>query len=448
MASPYGPVRRAGRGQEVLEGVPADEGLALLAERVEDVVWLDRSAFLSASFGHRVPWLRHEAPPPLLRTVPAPRSVAAPRQPAPRAFAVALAPEYGGPATRWARAHGHRLLAADAAIAARAADSIDCLELFRIAGVPVADHVVVPAHRRRSASAYWDGQWEQAVLERRESGPPERSPVPVSGPEALEEAMAAWPGRALKLSRVLPGRPLAVNACAAADRTVVSAVSQRLAGPAGPAADRGAPEGDQLLGPDELAAGVYERVRGAALRVGDVLRERGYRGVFGVDLLADGTDVVGVGISPRFRAVAALSQAAEHAAGLLPALGLHILACLLPALPGGSVSVAPVPRLSQFAVRARRRAHLPRLPAPGRYRLDPDGSVHGPLPGPLPSLPELGADEALWWPQTASGPVEPGDALLLMQFGRPVLSTASHLALGPRAETWRDAAVRAFGGNV
>ncbi|MFE9252536.1 hypothetical protein [Streptomyces sp. NPDC007088] len=447
MASPYGPVRRAGRGQEVLEGVPADEGLALLAERVEDVVWLDRSAFLSTSFGHRVPWLRHEAPPPL-RTVPAPRSVEPPRQPAPRAFAVAPAPEYGGTATRWARAHGHRLLAADAAIAARAADTIDSLELFRIAGVPVADHVVVPAHRRRSVSAYWDGQWQQAVLERRESGPPRRGTVPVSGPEALERAMAAWPGRALKLSRVLPGRPLVVSACAAGDRTVVSAVSHHLPGPTGPAADRGAPEGDQLLGPDALAPGVYERARGAALRVGEVLRERGYRGVFGVDLLADGTEVVGVGISPRFRAASALSQAAEHAAGLLPALGLHILACLLPALPGGSVSLAPVPGLSQFVVRAGRRAHLPRLPAPGRYRLAPDGSAHGPLPGPPPTLPELGADEALWWPQTVSGPVEPGDELLLLQFGHPVLSAAPHLALGPEAEAWRGAAVRAFGGSL
>ncbi|WP_181010356.1 hypothetical protein, partial [Streptomyces sp. SM14] len=38
-------------GAPVLEGVDAEEGLALLASLVDRVTWLDRSAFLLSAFG-------------------------------------------------------------------------------------------------------------------------------------------------------------------------------------------------------------------------------------------------------------------------------------------------------------------------------------------------------------------------------------------------------------
>ncbi|MDT0446519.1 ATP-grasp domain-containing protein [Streptomyces johnsoniae] len=428
-----------------MEGVEARDGLMLLAGLVDRVVWLDRSGFLPASFGYPAPWLRHEAVSPLLRSAPSPRPAGSAAPPGTRRVAVAFAPEHGDHATAWAEASGHRLLAADAVVTARAADKIDALELFRAAGVAVPEHVVIPARERRRAAAYWRPEWPAAVLQRRENNLLGRGTVPVGGAGELAAALRAWPGRVLKLSRLVPGLSLTVSACVGGDRTVVAAVSHQLVGLPELTPHWGTHCGNQLVGPADLPEGVYERVRRTAHSVGEVLRARGYRGVFGLDLLEDGGDVLAVEVNPRFQTVSALVQAAEHAAGLLPSLGLHILACLLPALPPGRLSRAPVPRPSQLVLHAAGPLEITAPPAAGRYRLDADGVAHGPDPdGPRPPA-ALRPDEALWWPHAAPGKAGTGDELLLMQFGRPQCGTAPRPPLGTRARTWRDAALRALG---
>ncbi|GAA3736728.1 ATP-grasp domain-containing protein [Streptomyces tremellae] len=458
MASSYGADVAAGPAgardglpDEVrLDGVDADEGLALLGELVDRVAWLDRSAFLSASFGHPAPWLRHVAVSPLLRTAaPQPRRGDRAR-PAGRAFAVAFAPEHGDHAVRWARAHGHRLLAPDPAVTARAADKIEALGLLRAAGVAVPEHVVVPARDRADAAAYWRADWPAAVLQRRENNLLGQGTVRVDDARALDAALRAWPGRALRLSRLVSGRSLTVSACVGGDRTVVGAVSQQLVGLPGLGAGWGTHCGNQLLDPADLLPGAYLRARAAAHSVGEVLRAQGYRGVFGLDLLESpeaGGEMLGVEINPRFQTVSSLGQAAEHAAGLLPALGLHVLACLLPELPRGRASTTRVPPLSQLVVHAERAGHARAVPAAGRYRLGADGVAHGPDPaGPVP-LPRLGADEALWWPHAAPGRVAAGDELVLMQFpAHRCALTAARPALDPATLAWRAGAASAWEG--
>lgn len=478
MVTPYDRTVRVGRPPVVLDGVAAEEGLALLGERVDRVAWLDRSALLAASFGHPARWLRHVPVSPLLRTdlasaeaPPAEPSLAVPSARDPgegrpsarnseearpsardsgkaRHFAVAFAPEHGTHATAWATAHAHRLLAPDAAVTAHAADKIHALELLRSARVAVAEHVIIPARDRRTAVAYWPAEWPGAVLQRRENNLIGRGTLPITDPTTLAAALDAWPGHELRLSRLIPGLSLTVSACVGGDRTVVAAVSHQLVGLPELTPGWGTHCGNQLLAPEDLPAGLYERARQTAYDVGEALRERGYRGVFGLDLLEDGGDVLAVEINPRFQTVSSLVQAAEHAAGLLPTLGLHILASLLPALPTSRPSRAPVPRLSQLVVHADRHTTLTSVPPPGRYRLTPDGRLYGPDPeGPGP-LTTLRPDEALWWPHALPGPVGPGDELLLLQFGAHLCAPTPRPALGPTAHAWRNAAVAAFGGGM
>jgi len=129
MVTPYDRTVRVGQPPVVLDGVGADEGLALLEERVDRVACLDRSAFLTASFGHPAPWLHHVPVSALLRTdarctedpPPPPLVPSARYSGGGRYFAVAFAPEHGAHATDWATAHPHRLLAPDAAVTGRAA---------------------------------------------------------------------------------------------------------------------------------------------------------------------------------------------------------------------------------------------------------------------------------------------------------------------------------------
>ncbi|WP_225102423.1 ATP-grasp domain-containing protein [Streptomyces sp. CoH27] len=418
-----------------LEGVAADQGLALLGDLVDEVVFLDRSAFLPASFLPVVDWLRHVPVSPLLTTRPtAPREPSAARTE--RHLSVAFAPEHGDHAHVWARQHGRRLLAAPAAITERAADKIDSLPLLAEAGVAVPDHVLIPASDRRPASAYWPGGWEQAVLQRRENNLIGQGTVLIPGPGRLAAALARWEGHELKLSRLVAGPSLTVSACVGADRTVVSAVSHQLVGLPALTPGWGTHCGNQLLDPADLPAPLYTSVRETARKVGEVLRRHGFRGVFGLDLLVDGERPLVVEINPRFQTVVSLVQAAEAAAGLLPSLGLHILACLLPAFPSAQYDAHPVPPLSQIVVHAPRPGRLGALPRAGRYQLTEDGALHGPCPDT--ALSHLADDAAVLWPHAAPGPVRAGDELVLVQTRQRLCPLTARPGLGPRAQAWTE----------
>ncbi|MGD9485868.1 ATP-grasp domain-containing protein [Streptomyces sp. TRM70308] len=427
-----------------LEGVALDEGTAHLERLADEIVFLDRSAFLPASCRPATGLVRHVPVSPLLTAPPPP-------QPAHRAggrtVAVAFAPEHGDHATAWTRRHGIPLLAPPAGITARASDKIRSLELLAEAGVAVPEHVVIPAERQPSA-AHWPDGWDAAVLQRRENNLAGRGTVRVDAPEALPAALDAWAGHTLRLSRLVPGLPLTVSACAGADRTVVSAVSHQLVGLPELTPGWGTHCGNQLLDDSDLPAPLLARVRETARAVGDVLRRHGFRGVFGLDLVVgDGVPLV-VEINPRFQTVASLAQAAETAAGLLPLLGLHVLACLLPELPPARARTGPVPRLGQLVVHARRPGHVVRLPRPGHYRLTEEGPLEllEPLDRagafdetalPVP-LPQQEAGTALLWPHASPGPVLPGDELALVQTGHHLCDVSPRPTLGPPARSWTD----------
>ncbi|NJP67880.1 hypothetical protein [Streptomyces spiramenti] len=196
-------------------GIDADVGSGLLASLIDRATWLDRSGFLLASFGPRPEWPHAATVPPLLcdavppertRSAGAP-AVGAPAFP-PRTFAVAFAPEPGDHAARWAALHGHRLLAPPAAVTALAADKIAALDLFREAGVPVAEHTVVPARSRGPASDYWPFHWERAVPQRREDNLLGQGTFVLDSPAGLATALRRLPGRTLRISRFMPGLPL------------------------------------------------------------------------------------------------------------------------------------------------------------------------------------------------------------------------------------------------
>ncbi|NGO72125.1 ATP-grasp domain-containing protein [Streptomyces boncukensis] len=429
-----------------LEGVDAAEGLRTLEDLVDEVAFLDRSAFLPASFQPAVPWLHHEPVSPLLGPLP-PARPARPARPAPptssaapsvaeRAVAVAFAPEHGDHAHQWAAQHGHRLLAPSPAVTARAADKIDSLPLLAEAGVAVVDHVLIPATGRQPAETYWPAHWERAVLQRRENNLIGQGTVALHERAQLTAALERWRGRALRLSRLVPGMSLTVSACAAADRTVVSAVSHQLVGLPELTPGWGTHCGNQLLAPRDLPGGLYTRTRTCARAVGDVLRRHGYRGVFGLDLLVDGDKVAVVEINPRFQTVLSLVQAAEARAGLLPSLGLHVLACLLPTLPPTRSSAQLATPLSQFLVHALRTGRLATVPAPGCYRLSAScGLAHV---SPAVALNDLPADTALLWPHALPGTVHAGDELVLVQARERVCPLATRPPLGARAAAWTD----------
>ncbi|WP_436719621.1 pyridoxal-dependent decarboxylase [Streptomyces sp. URMC 127] len=419
---------------EDIDGVDAEAGLRLLAGLVDEVVWLDHCPAVSASFQPAPAWLRHE-PVSAWQPLPDLPPGLLPCPPDPRRVCVSFAPEHGDNARTWARTHGYRLLAPEASVTAWAADKIRATRLFAEARVPVPPFLVIPAADREPAEAYWSGRWPRAVAQRAANNLIGRGTVLVDGPPGLRACLDAWPDEPVKLSRFAPGISLTVTACAGPDRTVVSAVSHQLVGLPELGASWGAHCGNQLVGPDDLPEGLYGQARAAAYRVGEVLRRRGFRGVFGLDLVGEGGLLRAVEVNPRFQTVVSLVQAAESAAGLLPALGLHVLSFLRPALPPPAARQLPRGvRPSQLVVHARTDTVVRRLPPAGRYRRD-GRAVSGPLHGP-PVMSRPAGDEALWWAVARSGPVAAGQELALVQFPGPVAELRPRPRLRPGAAAW------------
>ncbi|MEW2034715.1 pyridoxal-dependent decarboxylase [Streptomyces roseifaciens] len=414
-----------------IEGIDGQAGLRLLAESVGEVVWLDHCPFLSASFQPAPAWLRHEQV-SAFQPLPAPPPGHRPPPPDPRRLCVSFAPEHGTNARTWARTYGYGLLAPDPGVTAWAADKIHAVKLFAMAGVPTPPSRVVPAKDRASAETYWNDHWPQAVAQRRENNLIGRGTVLVDSPSGLRSCLDAWPDEAVKLSRCAPGISLTVTACAGPDRTIVSAVSHQLVGLPELAAGWGTHCGNQLVHPDDLPAGLYGQAREAARRVGEVLRGRGFRGVFGLDLVEDAGRLMAVEVNPRFQTVVSLVQAVERSAGLLPSLGLHILSFLLPALPDPVArELPPGPHPSQLVVHAATESTMHDLAPSGRYRK----ADHG-VTGPLPVGTGITDNEALWWGIAHPGPVSIGQELALAQFGRPVAALEPRPRPAPEAMAW------------
>ncbi|MGK5629494.1 ATP-grasp domain-containing protein [Streptomyces sp. URMC 123] len=449
----------APEGPTLLDGVDLEEGTRRLRELVAGIHWLDRSAALLGALGGGLPPVRHSLVSELVPCCRPPRppgdgpgagSSRPPGghpEPAPGRLpevCVAFAPEHSRSAHDWATANGLPLLAADAAVTATAGDKIKVLDLFGAATVRTPGYAVVPPRERPAARDYWKADWSAAVVQRRENNSTGQGTRLVRGPEELQACMDAWPGASLRVARFVDGVSLAVSACVTGGAVVVSAVTQQLVGLPATGSRWGAHCGNQLLNAGDLPGSAYRAAREATRRIGERLRGAGYRGAYGVDFVLDGEQPLAVEINPRFQTVVALAQRAEAEAGLLPMLGLHVLACLQPSLPVRTVSTSVRP-WSQLLSYADRDLEATPLPAPGRYVLDAGGRPRR-LDDGTPARP--GPGEALLWAQRCSAhPVACGDELMLAQFAERVAAVSPDPVLAPRARAWvealRPATVRA-----
>ncbi|MFI6958745.1 ATP-grasp domain-containing protein [Nocardia sp. NPDC050408] len=412
-----------------IDGVGLEAGIGMLQAVVDEIYWLDRSPFLAASAR---PAFRAGCGPELHAFSPFSKTENNGFGTAGRAVCVAFAPEHGPTAIEWAASRALPLLAPDRAVSAFAADKLDALALFAAADIETPEFVRVPPFGRAAARQYWPDAWEAVVVQRRENNLIGRGTRFARNHDELQECLDAWAARELRVGRYVDGPSVTVTACVAGNATIVTAVSHQLVGIPGLTTVWGAHCGNQLIAPADLPDGAYEAIRTAAARVGDQLRLRGYRGVFGLDLVLDGNRPLAIEINPRFQTVVSLVQAAEQRADLLPCLGLHVLACLLPELPVQTV-VAPVPMLGQLVVHAERDGRLGALPESGTYRLAGGALVSA----ENRCLADLPAGHALLWAQAQPGvEVAEGDELVLLQLAEAVAGLQAHPHLTAAGSHW------------
>lgn len=405
-----------------ISGVPLDEGVRLLRQHAPHLTWQDRSPFLGAAAAPAIPWLRfahrdHRRESGLV--FPA-------DPPAPQGLGVSFAPEDGTGAHVWAATAGLRLLAAEPAAVAAAADKITSLELFAAAGVDTPRTWVVDGEIPDAATG-------PLVVQRRANNLTGKGTRLVTTPRQRDEVLREWAGETLRVSAHVSGLTVTVSGCVTRCGTVVSALSHQLVGIPALTSYWGAHCGNQLIADDALPPGAASRCREVCALVGDRLRELGFLGAFGLDLLVTpDAAVLAIEINPRFQTVVSLVQAQERAAGLLPALGTHTLAALLPSPPVQDVSTTHL-RLSQLVITADRHGVLRERAEPGRYGLEA-GRLRQQAGSDLLALRP---GEALLWCHAHPGDaVRPGEELFLLQFAGPAASLQPEPELTAQAGEW------------
>ena len=128
------------------------------------------------------------------------------------------------------------------------------------------------------------------------------------------------------------------------------------------------------------AEGLSELARSRACermeRVGRVLGEAGFRGLFGMDFLVDGDEVLALEINPRFQGSSQMLSLLQAERGEIPVIGLHVLQFLgwLDRVPRSTID-----RLADEYRRPYRGAHLivhSREPGPRLFTHDLESGIH------------------------------------------------------------------------
>ncbi len=416
-------------GSCALAGVPARSGIALLDDLAAELWWFARSMFLCAGCDAALPSLRFQpadSPDVVTTATASPRLVFGFRA--------------DTPMRRWAERHSAMVAMPAAAVTARLGDKTYLPELARQAGVTVPRSVVRRSAAPGDAEALWrELAAERAVAQLAANDLTGVGTCRVDGVDALAGCLRRWTGLDVKLAEYVDGMPLTISGVVTAGDVMVSGISYQLVGYERITPVWGAHCGNQLTGDTDLPPGVAAACREAGRRVGTAIARAGFRGMFGMDVLATATEIVVLELNPRIQSVTSLLNAAEYAAGLLPSPIVHALTfasgASLPVTEAGGA----LPPLGQLVVSSMTTGRVSALPLAGVWRLTELAPPRCVPHGPSVPLAGLGPGQALIWPLTQpGGRVGQADRLFVMQTSEPVI-TLQDGALTEHATRWLEA---------
>lgn len=144
----------------------------------------------------------------------------------------------------------------------------------------------------------------------------------VGSPSDFKEAMERARSRVLKASMLIAGMPVTVNAVVTPRGVAVGWPAYQITGrPECTPNPLGSCGNDLAFG---ALGGRLREVRGVAVRVGEVIGEMGYRGLFGVDVVVSPRGPVLIEINPRMTASLPLHTVLSIEREKIPLLAFHL----------------------------------------------------------------------------------------------------------------------------
>lgn len=205
-------------------------------------------------------------------------------------------------------------------------------------GAPGVPGVTLESSCKRDAGRVWDAlRCDRLVVQLPENNKIGKGTFVASSRQDLDEILERHTGNKLRVSSFIAGDVITTSACAHRHGTVISYFSKQLNGMPELTPHWASHCGNEVFPAGRYGPAAIENFRSITERVGRVLRQHGFLGIFGLDLLVDerGRSHV-VEINPRLHSIGSLINAYEVERGRFPILAHHILTFL-----GADLSGAP-----------------------------------------------------------------------------------------------------------
>jgi len=409
-----------------LIGISLNDGLELLGKLTSEIIWYGKSLFLCAGCEQIFPNWRFYST--------ADEGFAEPTEKCRESSGrrVCLAFEPTTEVQSWAYENDAELLCPPRRLVRMIGNKQSLSSILHSAGVETIRSANYDKPDRRDAARIWAGfSHSPLVVQLPENNLTGMGTRLVTSQDELAQTLSEWSTSNLKISSYVFGNSLTVSGCVGPDATSVSGVSRQLVGLAPLTNIWGQHCGNQLLnGPTST----LDKCSYICKLVGDELRRRNFRGLFGLDLVqTQDNEIVVVEINPRIQSVTSLLNVAESETGLLPLPGVHILSFLLDSLSAYEHrSKKCLPLLSHMLLYAHESGRVRQVPSLGSYSLG-DGilvkeSSHC-------RLGLIGPGECVVWPFVRVGePLVRGTKLAALQLRAPVVDDTN--VLTAQARDW------------
>lgn len=225
----------------------------------------------------------------------------------------------------WAkRALGKLIIAAPpAAIVSEFDDKFLCYDALLTAGVAVPKGRIIDPTK----SSYRDLSQEfgPRLVLKRQLGASGSGTCFASSDQDYAEACMLMQTSQMLVTEFVEGPSLNIHAVVGANDVLVSAPSVQLVG-IPYCTDRDAVYcGNDFSAVQQISETTRARISEETKKIAELMRQQGYRGIFGVDFIGTDERVVALDVNPRFQGSSSLLTQAEINAGIIPTSLYHLL---------------------------------------------------------------------------------------------------------------------------
>ena len=215
-------------------------------------------------------------------------------------------------------------------------DKIKFVEITKKIKIPNANSKIIKLEKNKCSLNFSKNKKFIIQLPRGFSG---NSTFLVESKNSFSKILKKYENRKVKLSKYIKGETYTINACVAERKILISKPIFQITGLSSYNKNNFGTCGNDYVYFQKLKKEQRKKVFNYTKKIGNYLKKLGYKGIFGLDFVVDGSNVNLIEINPRLVASIPFFTKSQIQDKQAPFLLLHILEFLTPPLSGGEKKI-------------------------------------------------------------------------------------------------------------